>query len=169
MPKTVYAEINTDATEVDFGPNSPLHQYTNSLDANHQLSTIEDRLTHYLKKNNVKIKDGRTPEYTIEITDLLFSEKLVGDTYMDTCEFPALERDLTINQLTYTVQVALIQSENKSVLNELSRTIVTTESVPECSCGAIGASTINVSKVADDLTKELRKELADLIYIHKGF
>jgi hypothetical protein len=169
MPKTVYVEFSTDAAEIDFGPSSALFQYTNSINANHQLSSIKDRLTHYLKKNNVKSKEGHEPEYTIKITDLILSEEIITDTYMDTCEFPTLERTLTKSKLHYTVKVDLFNRGNTSLLHQISRGRTKEESVPECSCGEIEAGAISVSNVVDDISKELRKDLADAIYIDKGF
>lgn len=170
MPQTVCAEVQTTGVEVDMGPNfSPSH-YSNVLEADYQLATIQEKLTRYLKRNNIKMKDDRAIDYRIQISAIDINEQFGSATYTDTCVCPYVKKEVPISIVSYRIDVAIINAKNNTTVDILSRTITEEESISGCdSCGEPGVSKIDITKIVDALTKELRKEIAEVIYIDMGF
>ena len=175
MPEKVYAQI--DISQATFtlqasGPSSNYNSfhYVSVLDENYQLTELREGLQSKLKKSNIRVNDKKTAEYLITIESIAIRESFFDTgTYTDTCQCPNKEIELPLNTLTYTVDVSIFNIQRKVHLHSFTKSFLSKERISDCACGENVKSLIDVSAMREELAECIRDEIANIVFVDKGF
>ncbi|MCR9173175.1 MAG: hypothetical protein NXI10_11810 [bacterium] len=175
MPEKVYTQI--DVSETSFimqlsapGSNHSNSQYINVLDEYYQLTELKEELKSELKKSNIRINDKKSTEYLITIESITLHESYFETRkYTDTCQCPNKEIELPLNTLSYTVEISIFNLNRQVNIHSFTKSLKAREQLRDCACGENAKRIIDVSVLREELAEMIRDEIADIIYVDKGF